>query len=90
MTDLTSDKARTGEGLPSPAFNALLERHPPAADQLQDEHDERDHEQEMDERASRRQGHDAKQPKDEKDQNDGPQHGRHLLLSRHWLARSVP
>ena len=57
---LNGRRKKTGEG-PSPARRiTLLERYSSAAEQLQDQYDERDHKQDVDERACRGQCHDAK------------------------------
>jgi hypothetical protein len=76
-----------GRGFPLARFSALLERGSSAAEHLENEHDEREHEQDVDERSDRRQCHDAEQPEDEKDQNNGPQHCPHLLFTA--FARKV-
>src|SRR5438046_5140886 len=56
-------------------YVSASERDASSAQELDDEHDERKHEQEVDESTHRRQRHDAQQPEDEQDQNDGPEHG---------------
>ena len=48
-----------GRGSTSPVSTLLLKRYSSAAEQLQDQHDERDHKQDVDERACRGQCHDA-------------------------------
>src|SRR5438034_7210642 len=52
-----------------------------AADELHEKDDEREHQQQMDEAADGRQRHHAQEPEDQEDQDDGPQHGRHLLMT---------
>jgi vancomycin permeability regulator SanA len=78
---------KNGRGSPPARFSAALKRYSSAAEQLQDEDDEREDEQDVDERTDCRQCYDSEQPEDEKDQDDGPQHCPHLLFDH--LARKV-
>src|SRR5437870_4994458 len=68
----SGDRRRASRG----DYVSASERYASSAEELDDEHDEREHEQEVDETTHCWQRHDAQQPEDEQDQDDGPEHWR--------------